>query len=124
MLFRSTQPGAPGRLVLFFGARRPEELPYFGPLQKVPESLLAKFFAWSRVPGEPKVYVQDLMRREAALMTDLLKSDRTHLYMCGLKGMETGVEEALADLCRSAGLAWETLRKEMRDQGRYHVETY
>ena len=118
---RRTQPGAPGKMVLFFGARRPEELPYFGPLQKVPENLLTKFFAWSRVPGEPKVYVQDLMRREAALMTDLLKSDRTHLYMCGLKGMETGVEEALADLCRSAGLAWETLRKEMREIGRAHV---
>lgn len=121
---RRTQPNAPGRMVLFFGARRPEELPYFGPLQKVPESLLTKFFAWSRVPGEPKVYVQDLMRREAALMADLLKSDRTHLYMCGLKGMETGVDEALADVCRGAGLDWEALRGVMREAGRYHVETY
>jgi benzoyl-CoA 2,3-dioxygenase component A len=121
---RRTQPGAPGKMVLFFGARRPEELPYFGPLQKVPESLLTKFFAWSRVPGEPKVYVQDLMRREAALMADLLKSDKTHLYMCGLKGMETGVDEALADVCRGAGLDWEGLRTAMREAGRYHVETY
>lgn len=121
---RRTQPDAPGRMVLFFGARRPEELPYFGPLQKVPASLLTKFFAWSRVPSEPKVYVQDLMRREAALMVELLKSDRTHLYLCGLKGMEHGVDEALADACRSAGLVWETLRRTMREEGRYHVETY
>lgn len=121
---RRTQPNAPGKMVLFFGARRPEELPYFGPLQKVPESLLTKFFAWSRVPGEPKVYVQDLMRREAALTADLLKSDKTHLYMCGLKGMETGVDEALADVCRGAGLDWEALRDLMREAGRYHVETY
>src|SRR4029079_14451774 len=28
---------ASGRMMLFFGARRPEELPYFGPLQKVPD---------------------------------------------------------------------------------------
>lgn len=121
---RRTQPNAPGKLVLFFGARRPEELPYFGPLQKVPASLLTKFFAWSRVPDEPKVYVQDLMRREAGLMADLLESSATHLYLCGLKGMEHGVDEALADVCRGAGLTWETLRKEMREQGRYHVETY
>lgn len=121
---RRTQPNAPGKLVIFFGARRPEELPYFGPLQKVPQTLLDKHFAWSRVPGEPKVYVQDLMRKESAKMIDLLKSDRTHIYMCGLKGMETGVDEALRDACRSAGLDWEAVRKEMREQGRYHVETY
>ena len=121
---RRTQPNAPGKLVIFFGARRPEELPYFGPLQKVPQTLLDKHFAWSRVPGEPKVYVQDLMRKESAKMIELLKSDRTHIYMCGLKGMETGVDEALRDACRSAGLNWEALRKEMRDEGRYHVETY
>ncbi|MCE1236158.1 MAG: benzoyl-CoA 2,3-epoxidase subunit BoxA [Hyphomicrobiales bacterium] len=121
---RRTQPNAPGKMVLFFGARRPEELPYFGPLQKVPASLLAKFFAWSRVPGEPKVYVQDLMRREAGLMADLLRSGKTHLYLCGLKGMETGVDEALADVCRGAGLDWEGLRRTMREEGRYHVETY
>ncbi len=40
---RRTMPDAPGRMVLFFGARRPEELPYFGPLQKVPDRLLAKY---------------------------------------------------------------------------------
>lgn len=121
---RRTQPAAPGRMVLFFGARRPEELPYFGPLQKVPESLLAKHFAWSRVPGQPKVYVQDLMRREAAAMVELLGSSKTHLYLCGLKGMEAGVDEALADVCRGAGLVWDTLRRTMREEGRYHVETY
>ena len=47
---RRTQPNAPGKLMLFFGARRPEELPYFGPLQKVPESL-TKFFARRTSPS-------------------------------------------------------------------------
>ena len=63
---RRAMPDAPGRLTLFFGARRPEELPYFGPLQKVPEKLLGKHFCYSRVPDEPRVYVQDRMRTEAA----------------------------------------------------------
>ncbi|SEB78207.1 benzoyl-CoA oxygenase, component A [Rhizobiales bacterium GAS191] len=121
---RRTMPEAAGRMVLFFGARRPEELPYFGPLQKVPESLLAKHFAYSRVPGEPKTYVQDLMRREAAGVVELMASEHTHIYVCGLKGMEQGVDAALDDVCRGAGLAWADLRKEMREAGRYHVETY
>ncbi|MDU6134336.1 benzoyl-CoA 2,3-epoxidase subunit BoxA, partial [Bradyrhizobium sp.] len=42
---RRAMPGASGRMMLFFGARRPQDLPYFGPLQKVPESLLRKHFA-------------------------------------------------------------------------------
>jgi benzoyl-CoA 2,3-dioxygenase component A len=121
---RRTMATAPGRLVLFFGARRPEELPYFGPLQKVPETLLAKYFAYSRVPGQPKTYVQDLMRREAEMLSQLLASEATHLYVCGLKGMEQGVEEALSDVCRGAGRVWSELRQEMRGSGRYHVETY
>ena len=51
---RRAMPDAPGRLLLFFGARRPEELPYFGPLQKVPDRLLGKYLCYSRVPGQPR----------------------------------------------------------------------
>jgi benzoyl-CoA 2,3-epoxidase subunit A len=121
---RRSMPSAPGRMVLFFGARRPKELPYFGPLQNVPESLLAKHFAYSRAAGQPRIYVQDLMRRQAAMIADLLRSKATHVYVCGVKGMEQGVEEAFADICRGAAMAWGDLRGIMREGGRYHVETY
>lgn len=121
---RRTMRDAPGRMMLFFGARRPEELPYFGPLQKVPDGLLRKHFAYSRVPGEPKTYVQDRMREMANEVSVFLQHDRTHIYICGLKGMEAGVDEALADICRGVGLDWSALRTDLRAQGRYHVETY
>jgi benzoyl-CoA 2,3-dioxygenase component A len=110
--------------VLYFGARRPEELPYFGPLQKVPDGLLRKHFCYSRVPGEPKTYVQDRMRTTSDEVVVFLKNANTHIYLCGLKGMEAGVDEAFADICRGAGIDWAVLRGEMRAQGRYHVETY
>jgi benzoyl-CoA 2,3-dioxygenase component A len=121
---RRAMPSAPGRLVLFFGARRPEELPYFGPLQKVPERLLTKHFCYSRVAGEPRVYVQDRIRSEAAAVTALLQQPETHIYICGLKGMESGVEQAFADVCRAASMNWSELKAVMRTSGRYHVETY
>jgi benzoyl-CoA 2,3-dioxygenase component A len=121
---RRAMPGAPGRLLLFFGARRPEELPYFGPLQKVPEKLLGKHFCYSRVAGEPRVYVQDRIRSEAAVVTALLKDEHTHIYICGLKGMESGVEQAFSDVCRAASIDWADLKGLMRANGRYHVETY
>jgi benzoyl-CoA 2,3-epoxidase subunit A len=121
---RRAMPDAPGRLLLFFGARRPEELPYFGPLQKVPERLLGKHFCYSRVPGRPRVYVQDRIRSEAVTVAALLQDPNTHVYVCGLKGMESGVNEAFADVCRGASIDWAVLRVAMREAGRYHVETY
>lgn len=115
---------ASGRMTLFFGARRPEELPYFGPLQKVPDGLLRKHFAYSRIPGQPKVYVQDLMREKADEVGTLLKNPQTHIYLCGLRGMESGVDEAFSAICKNFEADWPALLTDMRAQGRYHVETY
>ena len=121
---RRAMRNAAGKLVMFFGARTPEELPYFGPLQKVPESLLEKHLVYSRVAGAEKEYVQDRIRAEGGKVGDLLADDNTHIFICGLKGMEAGVEEALADVCRKRGMDWSRLKPDMRASGRYHVETY
>jgi benzoyl-CoA 2,3-dioxygenase component A len=121
---RRVMPDAPGKLILFFGARRPEELPYFGPLQKVSPKLLRQHLCYSRVPGKPQVYVQDKIRTEAEEVGNLLREPSTYVYICGLKGMETGVDEAFSDVCRRAGADWPSLKTEMRVAGRYHVETY
>lgn len=117
-------PGLRDSLTLVFGARRPQELPYFGPLGKVPEAFMKKLFAFSRQPEGPKQYVQDQLRDASAHVADLLKSPKTCVYVCGLKAMEQGVEEALSDIARSAGLDWSQIRADMRQDGRYHVETY
>ena len=117
-------PTARSSLTLVFGARRPEELPYFGPLKKVPEHFMKKMFAFSRQPDHPKHYVQDRLRESAGDVLDLMRNPNGHVYICGLKAMEHGVEEALSDIAREAGLNWADIRDTMREDGRYHVETY
>ena len=119
-----TIPSMEGTLTLFFGARTPDSLPYFGPLKKVPDSFLKKHFAFSRVEGQPKAYVQDKMREDHEALAARLSDDITHLYVCGLKAMEDGVEQALDDVARQHGLVWQDIRARMREEGRYHVETY
>ncbi len=47
-----------------------------------------------------------------------------HIYVCGLRGMETGVEASFAAICEGHGLDWHSVRDRMREEGRYHVETY
>jgi benzoyl-CoA 2,3-dioxygenase component A len=113
-----------GKLMLFFGSRSPEELPYFGPLQNLPKDFIDSNFAFSRVAGEPKRYVQDLMRERAADLAPLLADPNTYFYVCGLKAMEEGVVLALREIAQAAGMDWETVGAGLRAQGRLHLETY
>jgi len=121
---RRTSPSTKGKLYLFFGARTPMELPYFGPLQKMPKTLLDQELVFSRLPNQPKEYVQDRLRWRGKDIAPLLTRPATHVYMCGLRGMEKGVEESLTEICRSAGIDWAEIRSRMRETGRFHVETY
>lgn len=116
--------GATGGMTMFFGARTPDSLPYFGPLKKVPEGLLKQHLVFSRLPGGEKEYVQDRMVSEEETIAELLQKDNLHIYICGLRGMEEGVERAMTSISESIGLQWRSLRNSMREEGRYHVETY
>ncbi|WP_298207680.1 benzoyl-CoA 2,3-epoxidase subunit BoxA [Acidovorax sp.] len=113
-----------GKLLLFFGARTQQELPYFGPLQSLPKDFIDINLALSRAAGQPKRYVQDLMRERAADLLALLREEGSHFYVCGLKGMEEGVVMALRDIAQDAGLDWDTVGATLKREGRLHLETY
>ena len=113
-----------GGMTMFFGARSPDSLPYFGPLQKVPPSLLQQQLVFSRQKGQDKEYVQDRMLKETEAIADLLQDDSSYIYICGLRDMEEGVESAFQNIAASIDLNWQELRNQMREDGRYHVETY
>ena len=113
-----------GELLLFFGARVPEELPYHGPLMKLPRDFIDINLAFSRVPGQPKRHVQDLIRERGEKVVRLLRDPDCYVYVCGLKAMEEGVVAAFRDACAAQGEDWEALRAGLLAQGRLHIETY
>lgn len=113
-----------GRLMLFFGARSPGELPYFGPLQDLPKEFIDINLAFSRVPGAPKRYVQDAIRERAASVSELIRDENAYVYVCGLKAMEEGVLQALRDVSAQGGLDWDALSAQLKAEGRLHLETY
>ncbi|PUE34259.1 benzoyl-CoA 2,3-epoxidase subunit BoxA [Limnohabitans sp. Jir72] len=113
-----------GKLMLFFGARTPAELPYFGPLNNLPKDFIDIEFAFSREAGKTKRYVQDALRDRAADVAALLKDGNTCFYVCGLKSMEEGVVMALRDIAQNAGLDWEAIGGVLKKEGRLHLETY
>ena len=113
-----------GKLMLFFGARTPAELPYFGPLQNLPKDFIDINFTFSREVGKPKRYVQDALRERAADLAALLADPNACFYVCGLKAMEEGVVLALRDIATQAGLDWDSVGADLKAQGRLHLETY
>ncbi|MBV8211129.1 MAG: benzoyl-CoA 2,3-epoxidase subunit BoxA [Burkholderiaceae bacterium] len=113
-----------GELLLFFGARVPEELPYFGPLMKLPKDFIDINFAFSRLSDQPKTYVQDRIRDRVDKVFQMLTDDNCYVYLCGLKGMEAGVIEAFRDVCRTNGSDWDALKPQLLAKSRLHIETY
>jgi len=113
-----------GKLMLFFGARSKEELPYFGPLQNLPKDFIDINLAFSRTAGQPRRYVQDLMRERGADLAPLLADPNAYFYVCGLKAMEEGVLLALHDIAVAAGMDWDAVGAALQREGRLHLETY
>ncbi|MCP4332808.1 MAG: benzoyl-CoA 2,3-epoxidase subunit BoxA [Gammaproteobacteria bacterium] len=113
-----------GKLMLFFGERSKEELPYFGPLQNLPKDFIDINLAFARVPDQPKRHVQDVVRERAVDLAELLKGSRTFFYVCGLKDMAEGVALALCDIAEQVGMSWERIGTELRRQGRLHMEAF
>ena len=113
-----------GELMLFFGARAPEELPYFGPLMKLPKEFIDINLAFSRVPDQPKRYVQDLIRARGDAVMRLICNDDCFIYVCGLKAMEHGVLEAFSDVCREHGVDWSAVKLEVLYKHRLYIDTY
>merc|ERR1712137_1023497 len=71
-----------------------------------------------------KMYIQTKMAEFAEELWELMQSPKTHIYMCGLKGMESGMEECFSPLAEKAGVEWKDFAKEMKKAHRYHVEVY
>ena len=54
----------------------------------------------------------------------MLQDANCYVYICGLRAMEEGVDSAMTSIAESFGQQWKSMRDAMREDGRYHVETY
>jgi ferredoxin--NADP+ reductase len=115
---------------LFMGAPKTPNLLYDGDLN----SYLAEFpdnfrytTAISREQQNAKggrMYIQDRVLEHADEIFSLIENPKTHVYMCGLRGMEPGIDEAMTAAAAAKGLDWAELRPQLKKAERWHVETY
>jgi ferredoxin--NADP+ reductase len=50
-----------------------------------------------------KMYIQTRMAEYKEELWELLKKDNTYVYMCGLKGMEKGIDDIMVSLAANDG---------------------
>ena len=84
--------------------------------------------AFSREPGQPKQYVQNLVTRDAERVFDLWMRKGGYIYICGKTKMAEEVRQALLEILKHLGnmdkvSAAETLER-MRNDGRYQEDIF
>ena len=75
-------------------------------------------------PSGGRMYIQDRVTEHADEIFALIENPKTHVYMCGLKGMEPGIDEAMSAAAAKRGQDWSVLRPALKKADRWHVETY
>jgi ferredoxin--NADP+ reductase len=115
---------------LVFGVATTPNILYKGELEEIQEKYPDNFKLTYAVSREQKnaeggkMYIQDRIAENADELWSLIQDEKTHVYICGLKGMETGIDAALTNAAIKSDVKWSEYRSQMKRAGRWHVETY
>ena len=102
MIMELLEAGIENDIVLVFGCPYRTDLLYADYFESLDQEYsnfhyLPHISREARRHDGSKKYVQTCLWDEAELLDPLLNSDNTLLYICGLKGMESGIYRALAE---------------------------
>ncbi|NCR17520.1 MAG: ferredoxin-NADP reductase [Microcystis aeruginosa LL13-03] len=115
---------------LIFGVPKTANILYQEELEKIAAEFPDNFrltYAISREQQNPqggRMYIQHRVAEHADEIWNLLQSPKTHAYMCGLKGMEDGIDDAITGAAAKNGADWSVYQKQLKKEHRWHVETY
>lgn len=115
---------------LFFGVAYSPNILYQQELEELQAQFPDNFrltYAISREQKNPqggKMYIQDRIKENADYLWELVQKPNTHTYICGLKGMEGGIDEGMSAAAGKFDVNWSSYQKQVKKEGRWHVETY
>ncbi|MFM7456315.1 MAG: phycobilisome linker polypeptide [Vulcanococcus sp.] len=119
-----------GKAWLFMGAPKTPNLLYDADFEHYQSAFPDNFRYTKAISREQqnakggRMYIQDRVLEHADEIFAMIENPKTHVYMCGLKGMEPGIDEAMAAAAAAKGLNWAELRPALKKAERWHVETY
>lgn len=115
---------------LFFGCAYTPNILYKDELEKLQQEFPDNFrltYAISREQKNAKggkMYIQDRIAENADELWNLVQKSNTHTYICGLKGMEGGIDEGMSGAAGKFDVNWADYQKQLKKEHRWHVETY
>jgi ferredoxin--NADP+ reductase len=71
-----------------------------------------------------RMYIQDRVAEHVDALWELLQKDNTHVFICGLRGMEDGIDAAFTECAARHGANWKEVQENLHHAHRWHVETY
>ena len=118
-----------GQYWLFFGVQKSVDLLYHDWLKSVASEhsdfhLKTALSREEQTADGQKMYIQNRLMEYRKEVLELLQQPNTYLYMCGLKGMEGGISEAIQKACEETGVDWPELYGKLKAAKRWHVEVY
>ena len=115
---------------LFFGIPTTPNILYKEELEELQTKYPDNFRLTYAISREQKnseggrMYIQHRIAEHADELWQLIQDEKTHVYICGLRGMEDGIDEALTTAAAKSDVDWSEYRKSMKKAHRWHVETY
>jgi ferredoxin--NADP+ reductase len=115
---------------LIFGIPTTPNILYKEELEEIQQKYPENFRLTCAISREQKnaqggrMYIQDRVAEHADELWQLIKEEKTHTYICGLRGMEDGIDAALTAAAAKEGVTWSDYQKDLKKAGRWHVETY
>jgi ferredoxin--NADP+ reductase len=119
-----------GKAWLFMGAPKTPNLLYDADFEHYQQQFPDNFRYTKAISREQqnskggRMYIQDRVLEHADEIFAMIEDPKTHVYMCGLRGMEPGIDEAMTAAAAAKGLDWSELRPQLKKAERWHVETY
>jgi ferredoxin--NADP+ reductase len=115
---------------LFFGVAYTPNVLYKEELEAIEQKYPDNFKLTCAISREQKnaqggkMYIQHRIQENADKLWELVQKPNTHVYICGLKGMEGGIDEGMSAAAAKFGVNWADYQRQMKKEERWHVETY
>jgi len=119
-----------GKAWLIFGIPKSENILYREELEEMQAKYSDNFEITYAISREQKnsdggrMYIQHRVAENAEKLWKMVQDEKTYVYICGLKGMEDGIDEAMAAEASKDGVEWSDYRRTLKKAHRWNVETY
>jgi len=122
-----------GGIEFYFGGKSKNNALYMNELNNEIGSLnnnsivMNTHFAFSREmknKDNGRMYIQHKIEENIEQFWSDITSDNFGLYICGLKGIEQGIDEVLSTYAKTKGEDWEEMKKVFKKEKRWNVEVY